>query len=123
MDKRYTILKERLYLLSNSELYRIIRDIDRVCFDTFNYDKSSNTYCPLGIALNLHREILEEPPTNKFIKELIANDGRFFPVNVIGGVEGNFYTEDHRREDLLNVILEIFAERDEKEKQELSNIY
>lgn len=103
MDKRYEILKERLSLLSIEELQRIKENIDHVCFDTYNYDKENNKFCPLAIALNLHKTTPN--PSNVLITLKLAE--RFDPVNVIGGVEGNYYTGQHRREDLLALIDEL----------------
>jgi len=105
MDKRYHILKERLSLLEHSELERIKSNIDSVCLDTYNYDSASNTFCPLAVAMNLHKTV--ENPTNDLIIEILSS--RFTPVNAIGGVEGEFYTGNHRKEDLLQVIDEILC--------------
>lgn len=103
MDKRYQILKERLSLLSRDELLRIKKDIDKVCLDTYNYDKDTNTFCPLAVAMNLHNTVSN--PTNETIIEMLSK--RFDPVNAIGGVEGSFYTGQHRKEDLLQVLDEL----------------
>lgn len=106
MDNRYLILTDRLNSLHYEELKRLRRDIDKVCLDTYNYDKSNNTYCPLAIALNLHNTV--DNPTNELILEILSE--RFNPVNVIGGVEGDFYTGDHRKEDLIQVLDELITE-------------
>lgn len=103
MDKRYQILKERLSSLSRDELLRIKKDIDMICFDTYNYDSDTQKFCPLAVAMNLHLSVYK--PTDEFIKRLLAT--RFDPVNAIGGVEGNFYTGEHRKEDLLQVVDEL----------------
>jgi hypothetical protein len=111
MDRRYQVLKERLSLLTNEELVRIKTDIDQVCLDTYNYDTDTDTYCPLGVALNLHNTI--KNPSDNLVKGIIAETGRFIPVNVIGGVEGTFY-KDNRRVDLLLVVEEILSSRQVK---------
>lgn len=106
MDNRYKILKERLSLLSLTQLQRIEADIDHVCFDTYNYDSENNKFCPLAVALNLHNTI--ENPSEEIVIDILSKV--FNPVNIIGGAEGNFY-KDNRKEDLLNVVRELINDR------------
>jgi hypothetical protein len=97
MDLRYELIKGRLRELSVEELQRIVDNIDKVCFDEFNYDATSNRYCPLAVAMCLDK-ILN--PSDALIKEEIKK--RFSPVNILKGIEGNFYREN-RKEDLINL--------------------
>jgi hypothetical protein len=97
MDLRYETIKSRLATLTKNEIQRIVDNIDRICFDEVNYDAQSNKFCPLAIAMNLDRL---NNPTDELIKSEIAK--RFTPVNVIKGIDGNFY-KDNRKEDLINL--------------------
>lgn len=105
-DSRYKIFKERLSALTNKEIQRIIDNIDSVCLDTFNYDVTSNKFCPLAIGMNLHETI--DKPSNVNVAFEISK--RFNPVNALKGVIGTFYTTN-RREDLLNVCQEELNDR------------
>lgn len=107
-DKRYQILCERLRMLPLKGVSQIEKDIDRVCFDTFNYDAATQTYCPIAIGLNLHNTIAN--PTNENIGEAIGK--LFQPVNALKGVEGKFYTTN-RKEDLLEVCNEVIFTQNE----------
>lgn len=97
MDLRYEIIKERLSRLSKIELQRIIDNIDQVCLDEFNYDAENHRFCPLAMGMGLNAI---KAPTDDLIKREIGI--RFYPVNVIKGVKGTFYTTN-RREDLLEL--------------------
>jgi hypothetical protein len=108
-DLRYIVAKHRLSQLTDEELIRIIENIDNLCYDTFNYDKKENKYCPISTAMNLHNTIQE--PTNEKIREAISE--RFDPPNIFKGIRGNFYREN-RREDLLNLVNEILKKRNKK---------
>jgi hypothetical protein len=96
MDLRYTTIKKRLQELTPEERQRLLENLDRVCFDTFNYDDRNNTFCPLAVALNLHNT-MEHPTDEKVTQELSK---RFSPVNVLRGTPGRFYRHPHRRHDL-----------------------
>lgn len=106
MDKRYETLRGRLEELSIRELERIERDIDQTCNDTYNYDKATNTFCPLAVALNLHKTI--ENPTDERIKEILSK--RFNPVSVMTDVEGEYYKND-RKKDLSQVVKWILEDK------------
>lgn len=99
MDKRYSTLQQRLEELSLEELNRIKDNIDRTCNDTYNYDKETNTFCPLAVALNLHKEM--KNPTNEKVIEVLSK--RFNPVSVLTDVEGEYYKYD-RKKDLLEML-------------------
>ena len=103
-DKRYSVIKSRLLLLSKEEIQRIVDNIDLVCFDTFNFDEESKKYCPLAIATNLHNTI--KNPTNNLIQLELSK--RFNPVNAIRGVEGTFYRSD-RKNDLIKICKEVLC--------------
>lgn len=105
-DNRYQFIKKRLLALTLTEVQRIKDNIDKVCFDTFNFDSSTETFCPLAIGMNLHNTI--DNPTDELVAEAISK--RFTPVNVLKGVEGNFYREN-RREDLLILCEEVIKLR------------
>lgn len=104
MDKRYQAIKERLSLLSNEELERIVDNIDKVLFDTYNY--KDGKYCPLAIAMELDLTI--DNPTQEKIATEIGE--RFFIVNILKGIKGDFYT-NNRKEDLLYIINKILSKR------------
>lgn len=97
MDLRYKIIKERLSTLSKPEIQRILDRIDDVCFDELNYDAQNHKFCPLAVAMSL--DILPNP-TDEKVKEAISM--RFNPVNVVKGLQGEFY-RDNRKEDLINL--------------------
>lgn len=114
VDKRYEAMKNRLSELSEFELFRIINSIDQICFDTYNYDEKENKFCPIAIALKLDRII--ENPTDELIGMEIEK--RFSPVNILKGVDGNFYKEN-RKADLLFLCSEVINEK----RQKINNIY
>jgi len=105
-DKRYTAVRERFESCSDEELQRIIDDQDKLCLDTFNYDLSEKTFCPIALAMNLHNEI--KSPTDDLIKEEIGK--RFTPTNILKGVDGSFYTSN-RKKDILTLCKEILNKR------------
>jgi hypothetical protein len=96
MDLRYEVIKERLSTLSKTEIQRILDRIDDICFDELNYDAQNHKFCPLAMAMNL--DTLPNP-TDLKVKEAISK--RFNPVNVIKGLQGDFY-KDNRKADLVN---------------------
>lgn len=98
-DDRFRAMYMRFYFMSVTEVKRVIDDIDRVCFDTLNYDDANQTFCPVAIALNLHNDI--PIPSDALVEQAI---GRRFPVvNILKGLNGKFY-RDNRREDLLKLM-------------------
>lgn len=101
-DKRYQTIKDRLSKLERTEIQRIVDSVDLLCTDTFNYDAVNGTYCPLALAMNLHKTI--HNPTDQLIKAEINK--RFVPVNVIAGVDGSFYRHN-RKEDILLICKEL----------------
>lgn len=105
-DDRYRLVKERLETCSNEELQRIIDDVDHICWDTFNFDKETNTYCPIAIAMNLHHELLN--PTDELVMQKINE--RFDPTNILKGTPGIFYTAN-RKQDILKLCHEILLNR------------
>lgn len=98
-DARFIVFCERFLKFSTEQLKRIRDNIDLVCFDTFNYDEENKKFCPVAIALNLHKTI--ENPTNVLVTEAMRE--YFNPPNALKGVKGDFYTLN-RREDLLTAI-------------------
>jgi len=105
-DQRYVLAKERLRTCTNEELQRILDNLEITCFDTFNYDVSEGKFCPIAIAMNLHKTV--ENPTDQLVKNEIAK--RFTPTNIFKGTPGTFYTTN-RREDVINLCKEILNER------------
>ena len=101
-DRRYLLIKERLCKLTRVEIQRILDNVELLCTDTLNFDVEKQTYCPLALGMNLHETV--KSPTDESIKQQIAK--RFFPVNIIKGVEGDFYTKN-RKADIINVCKEI----------------
>lgn len=97
MDLRYETIKKRISTLSKNEIQRILDRIDDVCFDEYNYDAQNHKFCPLAMAMNL--DTLPNP-TDEKVKEAISK--RFNPVNVIKGLQGEFY-RDNRKQDLVNL--------------------
>lgn len=106
MDKRYTLIKTRLQTLSKKEIERILINVDILCLDTHNFDEQEKKYCPLALAMNLHETIPN--PTDQLIKDEIGK--RFTPVNIIAGVDGNFYREN-RKDDIIKICEEILNEK------------
>jgi hypothetical protein len=99
-DKRYKLIYNRLSKLTDIEIKRIVGDIDKVCFDTYNY--KDGKFCMLAIGMNLHHSVFN--PTETKIQTEIAK--RFFPVNVLKGVSGKFYRTS-RKKDLLQVCNDV----------------
>lgn len=106
MDAWLEIFKGRLNLFTVEELNEIVENIDLICFDTLNYDEAEKKFCPIAVAMGLHK-ILDNP-TDEIVSEHIALV--FRPPNALKGVEGTFYT-DNRREDLLKLCLELIKEK------------
>jgi len=109
-DQRYIVLKNRLNTLSSEQLLTLLKTLvktpEKVCFDEFNYDETNKSYCPLAIAYQLNDSI-ENPTNDKITQELSKY---FEPVNVIKGVEGDYYTEN-RKDDIIDVIFEILQNK------------
>lgn len=103
-DTRYKLIYNRLYSLKKEQLQSIVDNIDLVCFDAFNFNEIDKTYCPLAIAHGLHETI--ENPTNISIQKQLSTF--YSPVNILKGVNGEFYTTK-RRLDLLNICNEILS--------------
>lgn len=97
-DARYRAIYDRLSKLTEEQLQLIIDNIDRVCFDTYNFDEANKTFCPLAIAHGLHEGLLN--PTDQWVQEILSL--YYTPVNVLKGVPGSFYTTN-RRTDLLAI--------------------
>lgn len=103
-DQRYIIMFERFSLLNENELLNILDNIDIILFDTFNYNDGK--YCPLAVAKKLHETV--DNPSDELMKKLL---GCFFePVNVLKGVDGNFY-RDNRKDDLVKIIAHVLREK------------
>ena len=116
-DERLQIFVERIDALSIEQIKRIKDNVNIICFDTFNYDESNKTFCPLAVALNLHETV--ENPTNESIGKEIGK--HFIPVNALKNVKGKFYT-NNRREDLLKMC-DIMIKEKTDEANEKMNIY
>lgn len=97
-DARYRAVWNRLSKLTIPQLARIIDNIDKVCFDTYNFDEVEKTFCPLAIAHGLDKCLSN--PTNEIVQEELAR--HYKPVNILKGVPGKFYTTN-RRADLLAI--------------------
>ena len=108
-DPRYILTKQRLESLSNEELQRILDNVDITCWDTFNFDPETKTFCPIAIAMNLHNIV--ETPTDENVKEKMGE--RFQPTNIFKGTPGRFYTTN-RKEDMINLCTEILNNRKNK---------
>jgi hypothetical protein len=106
IDDRYRAIRRRLEKLTTVELFRIIDNTDKICLDTFNFDRREKTYCPLALALNLHNTVSN--PTDETITNEISK--RFWPVNVLKGLDGEFYRND-RLKDILLLTLAIIRSR------------
>jgi hypothetical protein len=96
---------QRLSELTTYEIRQILDDMHYVLFDTYN--SHDGKYCPLGVALGLHKRNL----TDEQAKEVLSQ--RFEPLNILKGVPGNFYHGDDaaRRADLTFLCNEILNER------------
>lgn len=101
-DLRYKLAKERLETLSKEELQRILDDIDKCTWDTWNYEKETDQFCPIAIAMNLHNTV--DNPTDENIKAKMAE--RFQPTNIFKGTPGEFYTTN-RKQDTIKLVTEI----------------
>ncbi len=103
-DPRFMRMYSRLRALSKEQLRRIQRNIDHVCFDTYNFDEATMTFCPLAVAHGLY--YLQRPTDRKIYHEL----NKIYPgeVNILKGCPGKFYTVN-RREDLLFLVEYLLA--------------
>lgn len=109
IDARYVCLKSRLSSFSKKDLQYVLLNIDRICFDTLNYDEANKTFCPVAMAMRLDSM---SSPTQQKVFDTIAE--RFTFVNVMHGCPGEFYRGDHRKQDLEQVLLELINETDAK---------
>lgn len=105
-DKRYILARERFETCTNEEIQRVLDNIDKICWDTHNFDPETSTFCPIAIAMNLHNTV--KNPTDQLVKEEIAK--RFNPTNIFKGTPGTFYTSN-RKEDTINLCNEILNNR------------
>lgn len=112
MDKRFIAVRDRLRQLNLGELIRIREAIalDRVCYDTFNYDSTTGKYCPLAIAKGFHLDGTIQ--TDEMVRLRLS--AHFSPVNVLKGVPGHFYTED-RQGDLHFLVYDVIHEKRQEE--------
>jgi hypothetical protein len=120
MDARFDLIRTRLRTLTLEEL-QLIRDAiecNQVCYDTFNYDKSTGLFCPLAIAKGYH--LTDDFWSDEIVQVRLM---RYFnPVNALKGTPGRFYTT-HRKEDLHFLIHEVIAEkRQQKTLRRLTDI-
>lgn len=84
--------------MTKEQLQTIVDNIELICFDTFNFNEAEKTYCPLAIAHNLHKIVIN--PTDLAVQMELS---KFYaPVNILKGVAGEFYTKD-RKKDLMEV--------------------
>lgn len=97
-DARYRAVWNRLSKLTETQLQRIIDNIDKVCLDTYNFDPMEKTFCPLAIAHGLDQCLSN--PTDESVQAELAK--HYTPVNILKGVPGTFYTTN-RRADLLAI--------------------
>ena len=95
---------ERFCSLNTNELLNILENINIIIFDTFNY--SDGKYCPLAVAKKFHETV--ENPSDDSMKKLLSCF--FEPVNVLKGVDGDFYREN-RKDDLVKVIAHVLREK------------
>lgn len=105
-DERYLLARQRLEKLTNQELQRIVNNVDRICWDTYNFDAENNKFCPIAIAMNLHKTVSN--PTDKLINAKISE--RFNPPNILKGIPGEWYT-NNRRSDLISLCRLIISLR------------
>jgi hypothetical protein len=105
-DQRYAAMYQRLSSLTSYEIRQILRDMHFVLFDTYN--SHDGKYCPLGVALGLHKLNL----TDEQAKAVLAE--RFKPINILHGVPGEFYhgTDEERKCDLVSICEEILSARE-----------
>jgi hypothetical protein len=103
-DPRKTGLKNGLRQLNKHQLQRILDYPAEMVLDTYNYHNGK--FCPLAVALNLHRLI--DSPTNDKVTEVLTLLG--FTIYNTRGIKGTFYT-NNRKEDLLIAIREVLEER------------
>lgn len=105
-DRRYIAMKDRFRALTRDELLTILVHIDDlVLFDNFNFHEGK--FCPIAVAMGCFRQ---ENPTQESVQQEIST--RFFPVNILRGVPGDFYhgDDDSRKQDLVSLIHEILNE-------------
>ena len=118
-DARWQAVHFGLCQLTNEQLFRILHHVQRggrmVC-DAYNYDPSSDSWCPLAVGLGIPDMVAASPQsfTNDSAKALITEIGRrtcpTFSLNPISGVPGSFFRDD-RVNEILSVCQYILAER------------
>jgi len=102
-DQRKTGLKNGLSQLTIEQLQRVIDYPGEMCLDTYNFE--SGKFCPLAVALELDKKIIE--PTHDKIFQALTEMG--LTIYNTKGISGQFYTE-HRKEDLLEAAKEVLIE-------------
>ncbi len=120
-DLRWQALQFGLSQLTDRQLLRIIDHVGNggqmVC-DTYNYDASMDSWCPLAIGLGIPEMLaaMGDKPrfTNDSAKIFITEIGRricpTFTLNPISGVPGAYFRSD-RMNDILGLCHYIMAER------------
>lgn len=105
MDNRRFTIKEHLSHLSLAQLQRIASTpADKMVYDGCNFDPANGRFCPLAVALGVN-----SAKDDKDCYEQIAALG--FNPRSMHGVEGDFYRDPHRAEDLIEVVNELLSER------------
>jgi hypothetical protein len=108
-DSRKTGLKNGLRQLTIEQLRRVLNYPNEMVLDSYNYEDGK--FCPLAIALELDKTIVN--PTHEKVFQALIDLG--YKVYNTRGIQGEFYTED-RKKDLLIAAKEILLEK-EKEKE------
>lgn len=103
MDARKERLKQGLNQLTTEQLIRLLgaKESD-LCLDTYHYNESYNTRCPMAYALDLRVD-----SDRRAIAEIINKGYSLCPTS---GIEGEFFTKN-RYEDLKILIREMILER------------
>jgi hypothetical protein len=126
VDDRFRALEQGVQQLDDVSLGRLGRHIDEcrpIALEAVHFDAVTQTWCPLAVGLDGPRIALVEfgidtvatPLSEGKAKDLIVSVGRQtisgFNLNPILGVEGDFYTSDHRYDDLSQLAEHVIASR------------
>jgi hypothetical protein len=115
VDLRYESIYGRLSKLTIEQLTRIMES-DNLCLDSYNYNSSEGTFCPMAMAFGLKEEIEEKglEPSQELVLDMIKKKCKTQGIEfgTVKGIEGNFY-KYNREKDIKELCWKIIQERKE----------
>jgi hypothetical protein len=122
-DPRCRALARGLLQLSQFELAHLLDVLtttpERIVVDSYNYDPSTGSWCPLAIGLGVPDTAeAQTVASNEEAKQLILKVGTQrrgrFSLNPVHGISGQFFRDDRHSElaELVKYIVENYADTD-----------